>query len=196
MRTISLPSSDKIILSDTVGFISDLPTQLVKAFRATLEEVTQADMILHVRDIAHTDTDIQKNDVMNVLRDIGVLETVPIIEVFNKTDLILEQENGEEYLRAHLLKNEEDDIQTVTCSALKENGIDDVKNIIQAFLDKSKKRYEMSLAPSDGAALSALYRLGDIISRHDDEDGQIHIEINIEQKNLGALKKQFPYLQF
>jgi len=196
LRTISLPSMDKIILSDTVGFISDLPTQLVKAFRATLEEVTQADIILHVRDIAHADTDIQKHDVMHVLRDIGVLENVPIIEVFNKTDLILEQENGEEYLRAHLLKNEKSDIQTVTCSALKENGIDDVKQVIQDYLDKSKKSYDVTLEASDGATLSMLYRLGNITERIDHEDGTITLKVRLEAKNFGALKKQFKHLKF
>ncbi|MDO9488434.1 MAG: GTPase, partial [Sphingomonadaceae bacterium] len=97
MRQISLPGLDKAILSDTVGFVSDLPTQLVAAFRATLEEVTGADIILHVRDIAHPDSDAQANDVLTVLGDIGVGpkapdgeagEGAPIFEVWNKIDML------------------------------------------------------------------------------------------------------------
>src|SRR5690606_21443181 len=94
MRAISLPGVEKAIISDTVGFISDLPTQLVAAFRATLEEVTEADVILHVRDIANPDSAMQKREVLGVLRDLGVIEgeeaqsSVPILELWNKWDLL------------------------------------------------------------------------------------------------------------
>ena len=93
MRQISLPGLDKAILSDTVGFVSDLPTQLVAAFRATLEEVTTADLIVHVRDIAHPDTEAQAEDVAAVLREIGATgeEGAPMIEAWNKVDLLDER---------------------------------------------------------------------------------------------------------
>src|SRR4029079_3560371 len=94
MRAIALPGVEKTILSDTVGFISDLPTQLVAAFRATLEEVTAADVILHVRDIANPDSAAQKRQVLNVLEELGVIEgeggesAIPIVELWNKWDLL------------------------------------------------------------------------------------------------------------
>ena len=196
LRTISLPSKDKIILSDTVGFISDLPTQLVKAFRATLEEVTQADMILHVRDIAHKDTKIQKHDVLNVLRDVGVLENIPIIEIFNKTDLLTATTDGPEYLQSYFLENEANDITTIKCSALTGDGIIDVKNAIQNFLDIAKTYHDITLNASDGAALAALYNYGNIIQRTDHEDGTITVKVFINKKDLGYFQKTFPLLKF
>src|SRR5690606_2221395 len=88
MRGVALPTGRKVILSDTVGFISDLPTQLVAAFRATLEEVLEADLILHVRDIAHPETAEQAADVAEILESLGVGADVPLIEVRNKIDLL------------------------------------------------------------------------------------------------------------
>jgi GTP-binding protein HflX len=88
LRQISLPGIDKAILSDTVGFVSELPTQLVAAFKATLEEVVSADLLIHVRDIAHPDTEAQKDDVEQVLADIGVAEGTPRFEAWNKLDLL------------------------------------------------------------------------------------------------------------
>ena len=95
LRQIALPGIDKAILSDTVGFVSELPTQLVAAFKATLEEVVSADLLIHVRDIAHPDTLVQRDDVETVLRDIGVDTSVPRIEAWNKLDLLDEDERAE-----------------------------------------------------------------------------------------------------
>src|SRR5205085_2328870 len=118
MREIPLPGFDKAILSDTVGFISDLPTQLVAAFRATLEEVVSADLIVHVRDISHPDSEAQRADVELVLREIGAQEGAPRLEAWNKTDLLADEEAAR--LRAEAARR--DDV--VLLSALTGEGTD------------------------------------------------------------------------
>ena len=95
MRSVELPDGTEIILSDTVGFISDLPTQLVAAFRATLEEVLDADLIIHVRDVAHADTEAQARDVAAILTDLGVNAETPQLELWNKTDLLTPEARAE-----------------------------------------------------------------------------------------------------
>lgn len=196
LRTIKLGTSDKIILSDTVGFISDLPTQLVKAFRATLEEVTEANLILHVRDVSHAETHFQKSDVLNVLKDLGVTDNIHIIEVLNKADLLLEREDGADILTQITAENELAGITTVTCSALTGQGIDDVKQMIQNFLNQEKSDYHFSLSAQHSEALASLYRYANVIHREDKDDGIIEIDVQITQRNLGILQKQFPEIGF
>jgi len=164
MRGLLLPSGRKAILSDTVGFISELPTELVAAFRATLEEVAEADVILHVRDVAHPDSQAQRADVLEVLNGMvhdGTLDEAwqdRTIEVLNKSDLLTEGDlagarNG-----------------GVLVSALTGAGLEELKQIIDQAIGAGMERVEYRLDPSDGAALAWLYQHGEVVARQDRED--------------------------
>jgi len=163
MRQISLPGVDKTILSDTVGFVSDLPTQLVAAFRATLEEVTAADIILHVRDIAHPDSEAQRADVLAVLAEIGVGpdagEGAPIIEVWNKLDA-LDPEAHEA-----VLANAARDPDVVAISALTGEGIDDLRRVVAERLLAGARVHSIELPASDGGAIAWLHQHGEVIDQ-------------------------------
>ena len=163
MRQISLPGVDKTILSDTVGFVSDLPTQLVAAFRATLEEVTAADIILHVRDIAHPDSEAQRADVLAVLAEIGVGpdagEGAPIIEVWNKLDA-LDPEAHEA-----VLANAARDPDVVAISALTGEGIDDLRRVVAERLLAGARVHSIELSASDGGAIAWLHQHGEVIDQ-------------------------------
>jgi len=163
MRQISLPGVDKTILSDTVGFVSDLPTQLVAAFRATLEEVTAADIILHVRDIAHPDSEAQRADVLAVLAEIGVGpeagEGAPIIEVWNKLDA-LDPEAHEA-----VLANAARDPDVVAISALTGEGIEDLQRIVSERLMAGARVHSISLPAGDGGAIAWLHQHGEVIEQ-------------------------------
>ena len=141
MRQISLPGVDKAILSDTVGFVSDLPTQLVAAFKATLEEVVSADLLLHVRDIAHPDTEAQANDVEAVLTEIGVDDQTPRIEVWNKLDLLPDEREA-----AVARAGREGDV--VAVSASDGEGIDALIAHLSTTLTAAHRRYDMTLDAS------------------------------------------------
>jgi len=163
MRQISLPGIDKTILSDTVGFVSDLPTQLVAAFRATLEEVTAADIILHVRDIAHPDTEAQRADVLAVLAEIGVGpeagEGAPIIEVWNKLDA-LDPEAHETVLATAA---RDDDV--VAISALTGEGIEDLRRNVSERLLAGARIHSISLPAGDGGAIAWLHQHGEVLDQ-------------------------------
>jgi len=163
MRQISLPGVDKTILSDTVGFVSDLPTQLVAAFRATLEEVTAADIILHVRDIAHPDSEAQRADVLAVLAEIGVGpeagEGAPIIEVWNKLDA-LDPEAHEA-----VLANAARDPDVVAISALTGEGIEDLQRVVSERLMAGARVHSISLPAGDGGAIAWLHQHGEVIEQ-------------------------------
>ena len=165
MRGIRLPSNRRIILSDTVGFISDLPTELVEAFRATLEEVAEADVILHVRDVAHPDSAAQRADVVGVLdgmvRDGALDEGWPrlMIEVLNKADLL--GGTGEVQAREG----------AVAVSAITGDGLDALREAIDRRISASMELLDYHLASSDGARLAWLYEHGEVLARDDSEDG-------------------------
>jgi len=163
MRQISLPGVDKTILSDTVGFVSDLPTQLVAAFRATLEEVTAADIILHVRDIAHPDSEAQRADVLAVLAEIGVGpeagEGAPIIEVWNKLDA-LDPEAHETVL---ITAGRDEDVAAI--SALTGEGIEDLQRIVSERLMAGARVHSIALPASDGGAIAWLHQHGEVIEQ-------------------------------
>ncbi len=177
MRGIRLPSNRRIILSDTVGFISDLPTELVEAFRATLEEVAEADVILHVRDVAHPDSAAQRADVIGVLDGMvrgnksapGTLdEGWPrrTIEVLNKADLL----GGTTEVQAR--------DGAVPVSAITGDGLDALRDAIDARISASMERLDYQLAPSDGARLAWLYEHGEVLSRDDGEAG-VRIQVRL-----------------
>ena len=165
MRALRLPSGRNVILSDTVGFISDLPTELIAAFRATLEEVSQADVILHVRDIAHPDSVAQRADVLNVLdgmvRD-GMLDAQwpeRTIEVLNKADLM----GGVEAVP----KRE----NAVAISAITGDGIPDLFETLDQYLTQAMLDIRVQLSLQDGSALAWLYQHGEVVERLDHENG-------------------------
>jgi GTP-binding protein HflX len=181
MRRLALPSGVAII-SDTVGFISDLPTTLVAAFRATLEEVSEADLILHVRDMATPFSARQKQDVEGVLTELGV-DTVSddgkIIEVWNKVDLL-----GEEEQQALAAQAARLDRAAVPVSARSGQGIEALKRRISEFLSRGHVVQSFDLDSGDGALIHWLYRHADIRSREDAEDGHVHIEARLTPSDL------------
>ncbi|GAA4776415.1 GTPase HflX [Stakelama sediminis] len=159
LRQIQLPGIDKAILSDTVGFVSELPTQLVAAFKATLEEVVSADLLVHVRDIAHPDTEAQRDDVESVLKEIGVAEQTPRIEAWNKLDLLDEEQRAEiRELAAH-----RPDVALV--SALSGEGVDALLDRIADKLTAGHRRYTITLPSADGAAAAWLHAHGEVLSQ-------------------------------
>ena len=166
MRAIKLPSGRTVILSDTVGFISELPTQLVEAFRATLEEVAAADIILHVRDAAHPDTAAQRADVLGVLTDMAEGAGAPldadwerrVVEVLNKADLM-----GGADAVPHLEG-------TIAVSALTGDGLDRLRAALDERLAAGLETVEYRLSPADGAGIAWLYEHGEVLSREDTEE--------------------------
>ncbi len=168
LRQISLPGIDKAILSDTVGFVSELPTQLVAAFKATLEEVVSADLLIHVRDIAHPDTEAQKDDVEQVLAEIGVAEATPRFEAWNKIDL-LEGEARDDLL-AEAAKRE--DVMPV--SAVTGEGVDALVHAVAARLTQGHRRYTVQLDPADGAAAAWLHQHGEVLEQGMDGERAVY----------------------
>jgi GTP-binding protein HflX len=164
MREIPLPGFDKAILSDTVGFISELPTQLVAAFRATLEEVISADLIVHVRDISHPDSDAQREDVEAVLAEIGAGGEggAPLVEAWNKIDL-LESEDGER-VEAEAVRR--DDV--IRISALTGEGLGSLLECASVKLSKGAMLRTVTLGASDGESIAWLHANGKIESQHSD----------------------------
>ena len=191
MRQIKLPSGRQIILSDTVGFISDLPTELVAAFRATLEEVLEADLIVHVRDISHPDTEAQKQDVENVLKALGIAEQVDrgLFEVLNKTDLL----NGEE--RQALTQSSTRQAKRFPVSALTGDGIDVLLKAIDEALAVDRTEYVLRVPASDGAALAYLYRAGEVVSRSDNEQESV-LRVRLGAVEFSKTQKAYPQVKY
>ncbi|WP_397578254.1 GTPase HflX [Sphingorhabdus sp.] len=194
MREISLPGVEKAILSDTVGFVSDLPTQLVAAFRATLEEVISADIIVHVRDISHSETDAQRDDVLQILRDLGVLDDEDaanqprMLEVLNKIDL-LDAEKREDL--SALVQRNDDLLMT---SAETREGVDAFKAYLSALIAKGNLVRSVRLKASDGAALAWLHARGTINSQIVDED-LVTVEASLSRQLWGQFDKQFAQIE-
>ena len=191
MRSIRLPGVDKAILSDTVGFISDLPTQLVAAFRATLEEVTAADVIIHVRDVANPDSQAQKQQVLGILGDLGLLEDgdgpskVPLLEAWNKWDL-LSQDRAAELTEVAGLRGDE---VVVPVSALTGLGCDALLEAVSKLLTQRALQQSIVVPVSDGQRLAWLHAHGEVISDDDageDERGPLRrLEVRLEPRELG-----------
>lgn len=184
MRRVALPGGQPIILSDTVGFISSLPTQLVAAFRATLEEVLEADLIVHVRDITHTDTEAQRQDVLDVLKKLGVDtdDTEMYLEVLNKIDLLSAEDK--EKLENSIIRTD----GKVAISAVTGEGSEEFLALIEERLTARQKVMELDIPASDGATLSWIYRHGTVLER-EDRDDTVHIEVKFTAENLGRLDK-------
>ncbi|MBL8700203.1 MAG: GTPase HflX [Alphaproteobacteria bacterium] len=186
MRALALPSGQKIILSDTVGFISDLPVDLVAAFRATLEEVIGADLILHVRDIANPDSEAQRDDVNRVLRDLGLgkqLDDGMVIEVLNKVDLL------DAAQRAVIENRAERDPQLVPVSAWAAEGLDRLVERIDTRLGAGHAVQSIEIEPSDGATLAWIYRHGRVVERIDTAD-RISLKVSLTPANAARLAQR------
>jgi GTPase len=165
MRGVVLPSGRKVILSDTVGFISDLPTQLVAAFRATLEEVLAADVILHVRDIAHAETAEQAADVEAILAELGVSKDVPLFEVWNKTDLLPAE------ARAAVETEAARKDEVVAISALTGDGVAALLDRVSAALEEEKMERELLVPFAEGRKRAWLHGEGVVLGEAQGEDG-------------------------
>jgi GTP-binding protein HflX len=195
MRAVRLPGVDKAILSDTVGFISDLPTQLIAAFRATLEEVTGADVIVHVRDISSVETDAQKRQVLSVLGDLGLVDDesevpgAPIVEVWNKWDL-LDAERAEELSVA--IAHAGDDI-IVPLSALDGSGCDDLLERLGHLLTADAKLYSFILDASDGQKIAWLHAHGEVVAEEDADETakgpQRRLQVRLSPRELGRFMR-------
>ena len=167
MRDIRLPGFDKVILSDTVGFVSDLPTELIAAFRATLEEVRSADLIVHVRDMAHSDREAQSEDVHDVLTSLGLAEeSAPRrIEAWNKLDLLSSEE------RARLFEEAKRREDVVPISALSGEGVDNLRDCMSEKLRSGEQVHEVRIPASDGGKIAWLHARGEVLDQrveHDD----------------------------
>jgi GTPase len=190
LRAIALPHGNRVILSDTVGFISDLPTMLVAAFRATLEEVIEADIILHVRDVSHDDTEAQSHDVRQVLDELGIEPADPrVIEVWNKIDRLDSDARTRVF---NFAERQPDRHSHVTVSALTGEGIDRLLSAIEERLAEKRQTLHVSLDPSDGAGLSWLYRHSEVLSREMQDDGRLAVNVRADAKNAELVKHKYP----
>ena len=189
MRAITLPGVEKAILSDTVGFISDLPTQLVAAFRATLEEVTAADIILHVRDISAPDSGVQKKQVLEILGELGVLggeggePGLPIVELWNKWDLLPPEREAE------LAALAEADRDILPISAETGAGIGELQERIGGLLTTSARLHRITLPARDGQRIAWLHAHGEVLDEREageGEDGPLReIDVRLTEREWG-----------
>ena len=177
MRAIKLPGHDKVVLSDTVGFVSDLPTQLVAAFRATLEEVMEADLIIHVRDISHPDSDAQAQDVIDVLTSLGLApgqRETPMITVFNKIDALDAEQ------RDVVLGQAGDD--AIPVSALTGEGLDRLQAAMDLTLRAGARVHRITLPMSDGRRLAWLHSHGEVVGQSGDETS-LTVNVRLSDKD-------------
>jgi GTP-binding protein HflX len=188
LRRFRLRAGGEAILSDTVGFVSELPTELVAAFRATLEEVVEADLILHVRDIAHPDTAAQARDVEKVLRQLGVKTDEPdrIIEVWNKVDLLPSN------LRPNGASGGVQDAAHVTVSTLTGEGLEDLLAAIDRHVAEGQGTYRVELSGSGTSQLHRLYELGEVLEREDRSDGSITAVTRVFPRSVNRFLQIFP----
>ena len=193
MRAIELPGVEKAIVSDTVGFISDLPTQLVAAFRATLEEVNAADVIVHVRDIANPDSVVQKKQVLEVLSEIGAIDErgegpggAPILEVWNKWDLL----DAERRAELEPLAAMDEDV--IALSAVSAFGVDRLQAKLGAMLTQGARLHRITVPASDGARIAWLHQHGEVVNEGDAGQGEAgplrRIDVKLTDKELGRFE--------
>jgi GTP-binding protein HflX len=183
MRRLELPSGRQAILSDTVGFISDLPTHLVAAFRATLEEVIEADIVVHVRDAHHPDTEAQRNDVLKVLIDLGLDEPVEdgVVEAMNKIDLL------DPTTRASLGGRQLRNSQSVALSAATGEGCDALLELIDRRLENEARVLRLEIPLTDGKMLAWVYDRGEVLGRRDDNEAA-HLSVRLSEADIARLR--------
>ncbi len=188
MRKLALPQGEEVILADTVGFIADLPTHLVAAFRSTLEQVSYADIILHVRDISRPDHDMQKREVALILNDLGVdTDSDPrVIEVWNKIDALAGEDKDIVLSQA---RRQEHDV--VLVSALQGEGVDSLCDMIQARLNRHKAVYRVIIPHHDGKALSWIHAKAQVINVDSDDMRQSALVL-MDPALAGRFRQAFP----
>jgi GTP-binding protein HflX len=194
LRAVALPHGARIILSDTVGFISDLPTMLIAAFRATLEEVIEADVILHVRDVSHEDAEAQLHDVEKILNELGIdprneaNDKRSLIEVWNKIDRL--DQAARERL-ANVAERRSSSNRPVLASATTGEGLDALAAAIEARLAASREVIELCLDPADGAGVSWLHRHTEVLSKSVDKDGRIAMTVRADPDKAANVRAKF-----
>jgi GTP-binding protein HflX len=190
LRAVTLPHGAKIIASDTVGFISDLPTMLVAAFRATLEEVIEADAILHVRDVSHGDSHAQARDVEQVLRelDIDPNDRERLIEVWNKIDLISADRRAE---LVNLAQRRDAQSRPVLVSAATGEGTDRLIATIEERIAARRVTLDLVLDPADGAGVSWLHRNTEVLAKTMRDDGQFAVQVRVDPAKVGVVNAKF-----
>ena len=177
MREIRLPGFDKAILSDTVGFVSDLPTELIAAFRATLEEVASADLLVHVRDVAHPDRDAQRDDVEDVLGSLGIAEEggPPRLEAWNKIDLLGADE------RARLVGEAARRDDVIPVSALTGEGLEALRQRMSEKLKSGGEVHRIRIPAGDGARIAWLHARGEVLDQSlDNNDMQLSVRLSAD----------------
>ena len=193
MRAVRLDANVNAIFSDTVGFISDLPMDLVAAFRATLEEVVAADIILHVRDISHPETEEQRADVLAVLGSLGIdaaADPGRIIEVWNKIDML------DEATRAALMMRTErqaGETQAIAVSAKTGEGLKALREKVAAALAATRRRVDLVVTPQEGDLLAWLYSRGSVIERTEQDDGSIKVAAVLGPEDMGRLDRRLAH---
>jgi GTPase len=193
LRAVDLPHGARVILSDTVGFISDLPTMLVAAFRATLEEVVEADVILHVRDMSHADADAQSHDVRDILLQLGIAVedgegAAKLIEVWNKIDRL----DGEgRAVLSNLAQRQPAERRPVLISALSGSGLEELAAEIETRIAVTRVVLDLDLDSSDGASISWLHRNAEVLSKQFTPEGRLAVTIRVDPANAGAVRAKF-----
>ncbi len=188
LRQISLPGVEKAIISDTVGFVSDLPTQLVASFRATLEEVVTADIIVHVRDIVHPTTEYQKADVAAILHELGIEfgeeEGPAYLEVWNKMDLAEGEVLEDIQARAHNMPN------ILTVSAVDGTGMEGLGQWLSSRIHAQNITDDISIAAKEGDILAWLYAVGKV-EKLSENDEEIQLRVSLNAQNWGRFRKKY-----
>jgi GTPase len=189
LRALILPRGSEIILSDTVGFISDLPTMLVAAFKATLEEVTEADLILHVRDIAHPDSEAQRDDVERVLTELGIKERPDhVLEIWNKVDLV----DAEKMLALrNAARREPEKTRPIAISALTGEGIDELVVRLETRLAAERVILDLRVDPGDGSGRNWLYEHTEVLRRSEMADGGLEITVSAAPALVEKVRQRF-----
>jgi len=190
LRQIRLPHGARVLLSDTVGFISDLPTMLVSAFRATLEEVTLADVILHVRDMSHEDSEAQARDVETILSELGLRSGAEgrILEVWNKIDALDLERQGALRLAARGFDPQR---RPVLVSALTGEGLDELLARIETILAASRVTLALELEPEDGQGLAWLHSHAEVLSREAREDGGSRLLVRVAPERVDEVTRRY-----
>jgi GTP-binding protein HflX len=193
LRAVALPHGARVILSDTVGFISDLPTMLIAAFRATLEEVVEADVILHVRDVSHDDAEAQLRDVEKILHELGIEpheanHKRSLIEVWNKIDRL---DNAARERVVNIAERRAPADRPVLVSAATGEGIETLAKVIETRLAAGREVIDLRLDPTDGAGVSWLHRHTEVLQKSIDETGIIAMTVRADPDKAARLRARF-----
>ena len=189
LRAVDLPHGARIILSDTVGFVSDLPTLLIAAFRATLEEVIEADVILHVRDVSHEEAEEQSHDVEHVLRELEIeANDKRLLEIWNKIDKLTPERRKE---LANVAERKARNHKPVLVSAVTGEGLEQLRTAIETGIGAGRVTADMLLDPADGAGVSWLHRHTEVLAKAMDADGKLKVTVRAEPATMERVRAKF-----